>query len=417
MSRLLDLSSDQKSEDERLKRNLWLLQLFKALVVADLVFAVVVPFHQQNGLSNSEIFVVVSGMFTSSLISEIPSGRFADRYGRKYSMVLGAILLGISYTTLALSYGFWTTLMSGSILGLGFSFIGGADSALAYDSVKRLGQEDSYYRQKDVFTRFESVGFTYRAIGGGSAALVGAWLASYSNIRLVIWIQLPVYVLLLCTALLLREVSPVETVKRRSPINIRRLIRYVLHDHKELKWLLLYMAVLVASWDIAGWLRPSYYQLLNVPPDWFGALQAASLVGMALTARLAMRYERLGRKKVLWSLIVATIVGFALPAMTPSGWLLPFLMSMLLLYSAGYPVLSNYANSLIDSEVRASSLSIISLVTRLCFAITSPIIGWLTDRYSLSTALWFSMALFGGLGVVALVVMTKVTSPYKDRVN
>jgi sugar phosphate permease len=51
------------------------------------------------------------------------------------------------------------------------------------------------------------------------------------------------------------------------------------------------------------------------------------------------------------------------------------------------PVLKDYINYLIESEVRATVLSLRNMFIRINFAIIGPILGWFTDHYSLKTGL------------------------------
>lgn len=65
------------------------------------------------------------------------------------------------------------------------------------------------------------------------------------------------------------------------------------------------------------------------------------------------------------------------------------------------PVLKNYINVLADSDVRATVLSIRSLIIRAFFAVIAPLFGWMADMISLNQALTI-------IGIVFVLVVTPV---------
>ena len=61
-------------------------------------------------------------------------------------------------------------------------------------------------------------------------------------------------------------------------------------------------------------------------------------------------------------------------------------------------VISDYVNKLTDSEIRATTLSVKSLIEKIIFALVTPFIWWLVDVYSLEQALmisWIMVLVFG----------------------
>ncbi len=178
-------------------RNIWLLQIFRGLSAALIVMPVIVPFFQSNGLSQTEIFLLQSAFAAVVLLLEVPSGYFADRFGRKRSLLMGAILTTIGFGVYGLAFGFWPMLVAEVILGIGLSFVSGADAALAYDSLLSVKQEEQY-------RRFEAMSFTYGAIGGVTAAIAGGVIAT-SSLRAAVLAQVVVNVILIPVVLLLKE--------------------------------------------------------------------------------------------------------------------------------------------------------------------------------------------------------------------
>lgn len=66
-------------------------------------------------------------------------------------------------------------------------------------------------------------------------------------------------------------------------------------------------------------------------------------------------------------------------------------------------VLQDYINKLVSSDIRATVLSLQSLMFRLVFVIVGPLMGWVADIYSLSAALLLSGIVFALFGLVSLL--------------
>ena len=103
-----------------------------------LILPTIVLFFQANGLSLTEVFVLQSFFSVSIVILEVPTGYFADVFGRKLSLVAGNGLAFLGLLVYCFAHEFWGFLAAELVLGLGASFTSGSDSALLYDSLLEL---------------------------------------------------------------------------------------------------------------------------------------------------------------------------------------------------------------------------------------------------------------------------------------
>src|SRR3989344_8824337 len=132
--------------DGLMKRNITLLQFFRVVRNFALFIPIIVPFYQENGLSQTEIYVLQSLFAMTIVLLEVPSGYFADCVGRKQSIFIGSVLSTLGFISYSVATGFFPLLFSEIILGIGYSFISGADIALAYDSFATEKNEKGYLR-------------------------------------------------------------------------------------------------------------------------------------------------------------------------------------------------------------------------------------------------------------------------------
>jgi hypothetical protein len=112
-----------------------------------------------------------------------------------------------------------------------------------------------------------------------------------------------------------------------------------------------------------------------------------------------------GRRGTLVLLIGLTAAGYWLLSVFQSIWAVAFLLIFYFVRGIGYPVLKDYLNKIITSDIRATVLSVASLVRRLIFSIFGPVIGWISDLYSLPTALMLCGIIFLFWGSISLLLL------------
>jgi len=117
----------------------------------------------------------------------------------------------------------------------------------------------------------------------------------------------------------------------------------------------------------------------------------------AISSKYAHRIEeKLGQKYSLVLLIILVSGSYLL--MSHFIYLFSFSFAFIQQFVRGFsrPVITDYINKLISSEVRATILSAQNLVGRLFYAAIILIIGWIVDVYTLVQALFV-------LGITSLI--------------
>src|SRR3989339_1883582 len=110
-----------------IKSNIW--KLYVGTFLNELMFlaAIFVPFLSSLGLSMQQILITESIFAVTVFILEIPSGYFADRIGRKPSMILGTIGWMIGMFLYAFTGSFLSICLGAFFWGIGTSFNSGAN--------------------------------------------------------------------------------------------------------------------------------------------------------------------------------------------------------------------------------------------------------------------------------------------------
>ncbi len=386
---------------ENLNSNIWKIYLIRGLKSFLLFIPIIVLFFQKNGLSMKEIFLLQSSFSVAVIILEIPTGYFSDIFGRKKSMIIGSFLATAGFAVYSLSYSFWGFFWAEITLGAGISFLSGADSAMLYDTLLAGKKEFEY---KKVEGKAMGVGMFSESI----ASTIGGFLALIS-LRFPLYCDIAITSLAIPVSLTLAE-SKREKLRTTSSSlkKIVKTVKFSILDQKEIKWLIIYSAFVGASTLTMFWLMQPYLLAIEFPLGFFGVMLTICLLTAAFFSWKAHAVERfLGRKKSLILLIFLPALGYILLSSFWFIWSGIFILLFYIVRGINNPVILDYINGLISSDVRATILSIKNLVGRIIFSVIGPIIGWINDVFSLKAALLSSGITFLVLGLISLVFLHK----------
>jgi len=133
---------------------------------------IVVLFYQDNGLSMSQIFLLKSIYSIAMVATELPSGYLADVWGCRRTILFGAFLGIIGIIIYSISSDFASFAIAEVILGIGFSFVSGADSAMLYDSLKAQNRESEYIKFEGRITSAGNFAEALAGVAGGLLATI-----------------------------------------------------------------------------------------------------------------------------------------------------------------------------------------------------------------------------------------------------
>lgn len=106
----------------------------------------------------------------SLLIFDIPTGIFADKIGRKKSMLLACICAGISLVILGISQNLATYIIGILFFGLYVALTNGASQALLYDWLAEQNQTKRYAKYQGNIYAYFLIGATFANIASGFIA-------------------------------------------------------------------------------------------------------------------------------------------------------------------------------------------------------------------------------------------------------
>lgn len=385
-----------------LEGNIYKLYILKWFHFAMFIIPIIVLYFQNQGLTMQQVFIIQAAFSIGIVLFEIPSGYLADVLGRKKSIILGYLFVFLWATVYRLAGWFLLFLLAELLRWIGSSFVSWADSALLYDTLLQTKKEDQF---KKIEGRNSSIGSVVESI----TAFIG-WLLFAVSVKLPFLVQSLVLLCAFLFAFTLKEPKIHEQLdKKKNPWkNILKIVKYSIHDHKEIKRLIMYSAVLAtATLSMVRFIQP-YVKDVGFPIAWIGLLRAGLNLSVAVFYLLAHRYEkRLWRRLSLISLLILIAVGYFLTGTFYSLRWIAFVLIFYFVRAINGPVLTDYINRLVSSNIRATVLSVKALAMRVMFTIIWPFLWWVTDIYSLQTALLMSWGLFLVLWTIALIFLQR----------
>jgi MFS family permease len=224
-------------------------------------------------LSASQIVFLGTVMSTTLMLTDIPTGVWADALGRKRPLVIGHLLLAASMVMTGLVTAFPLLVVTQIVWGLGWAFIIGADVAWITDE---LAQPQRIARVLTAGARW--------GLGGGVTGIVAfgilGWATRLSTAMVVSGVGMALLGLFVATQFTERAFMPPREKRWHASLSVIRIvIGLVRHDHEIL--LVCVATVLINAASMAESLFPRQLILLGFPSDpvlWYTA------VGICFTA-------------------------------------------------------------------------------------------------------------------------------------
>jgi MFS family permease len=387
-------------------KNIRLLYGFSFFDPFMIVIPVWVPYLATQGITMRQFMELQAVFAIVILCGEVPSGLLSDLWGRKKTLLLGAMLKAVSFSLLPLWSSYEGFLVYHLTMGIALSLISGGDVALLYEWHLASGGERS--RGAAVLGNMKLAGQT----GAAVSALVGGAVVtlSYGHLlwanAILSWI--PMLLVLGVTeppAALADGKTVVEGKKRNRSEDFREVLSTTLVTDGTTRLVFLNLVASGAAGLVMVWTHQKYWQESGLPLAYFGVLFAAYNLIFGFAGRAAaLASARYGRRTLFAAIGVLPVIAcFGMASL--AGW------SGILLGSLGQVgrglgsvVFLNTLNEKLSSAFRATVISMAQLGTRASFALVGPLVGYGIDAWGLSPVL-------SALGVVFAVVFVLLLLP------
>jgi MFS family permease len=319
-------------------------------------------------------------------ILQAPTGALADHIGRKRVLAIAGLLYTFTILGFGLASNYWMLFFDYVLWAFAQSMQSGADSALLYDSLKQEGRESEYQR-------IAGRGFAFMLVAGVLSLGLGGTLASLIGLAGVVQVSAVVPLFAMATAFLFDEPEVVRE-ERHYWAGLRDGMSFA-WTHPQVRYMLMTGAVLLAGTFAPVILAQPFLIHHNVDTGLYGWLQAPLRLLGVIAAIWAVRISaRIGVGAILATACLSIVVAYAGLAAVDAVGVFAFFALPALMQGLTRPVVDGYINDRTSSERRATVLSVMQLLFALQVMLVEPLLGFLTDDYSIRVAFAFEVAYF-----------------------
>ncbi len=351
-------------------------------------------FFQARGLSLAEIGFVATGVYLASVLLEYPSGIFADKYGRKLTIMLSMLLSALALFIQVTAHSTTQFFLGAIFIGASFAFSSGAREALIYDSLKEKKLEK---HNSKVLGSLDSV----RAIGGIVAAILGSMFYVLHN-TLPYFLTIAAYGLGLFFLFFVKE----SKYKKKGEIidtikNFKEGLKLVWKNPVLKSLLLIYIPLFFFE---EAWYNAQQPILvgLGLPIVLLGAYQAIKTISFAIGGfTLPKLLDKFSHKTLLLSIIVIEFLVWTFLGTNSLYAVIIFAYVFILVHQLWYYVDADIIHKHIKSNVRATTLSARQMLISIVWIFNPWLMGYLVNTFNRTI-------LFSIFGIATLIIALSV---------
>ena len=329
-------------------------------------------FFIQNGLSLLQIGLLESIFHGTSLLCEIPSGMLADRFSYKTNLYLARLSsIGSSILILFGQGNFWIYAIAMMVNAWSYNFDSGTSTAFLFDSAVEAGQKDRYLQISSFLSGVAEVTRTLGTVVAGFF-IHGALAWTY-------YIAIALSVLSILLIFLMKE--PESKSDERNHLTLKRILEVVKQEWQEKPVLFYWMLTYQLVGTIMCMFYFYYQQKISDLASWQVSL--IMLIGSGFNLLAVYLASQIGKKwnsnQVFPILVALTgLVLLLVTFKTPFAYLSVYLLTNAL-YAVYQPIYYNDLQAYLPSSVRATMLSINSMMFSLSMIVIFPLTGWFID--------------------------------------
>lgn len=358
-------------------------------------------FYWGHFASYSTIGIAFAIVTVLNLIAEIPSGYFADKYGRKLSVIVGVTLIFLGVVAMALTPNAVWLFIGAGLANIGQAFISGALEALVYDSMLEKGQGKDYEAVMSFKTQLSL--FAYLV-----AVPIGGYLYSL-NFRAANLTEMFFTFPIVLLALIFKD-SAAHTIDHTIPrineikIGFKELFSKILLPYVPML-ILLETTFLLYDWGLS---KPAMAVSFGFNSSGQSIIYPLIAVISIFSINLMPKIRRFFGD--YWGLRLLTLIlgfAFVFSTLRVGVWGLIIMVVIDAVGNISSPWTTTVINNAISSKYRATTISTLSFLTKLPHVFVNVLVGYAIAGKGIG-----SFHLF--LGII-LIFFTMITTQIRKR--
>ena len=373
-------------------QNLYLYEIISGLQIVDAVWVLLLL---SRGFSLAQTGIAEGFFHVVSMCCEIPSGMLSDMIGRKKTLILAGLVSAAGSLCMIATDWFGVILVAMGLNAFSYNLVSGTREALTYDSLLESGQEERYLKVSCIQENIYLGVFALTNLLTVVTVTLG-----YRKAYLISVVQG-----LLCSAVAWRlSETKIGREKKKEKLTLADMgrelknysvesIRFLVENSLVCRRMLVCGAVSAGCYIVYMMMQEHLVEC-GLSAKWVGIpLLVLSLFSMA-GATLGEKMGRVNLRKLLFfgglltCLFISASGSSVLIVSVLAAGLAHGLEEMLMLR------IENENQKKFSSEIRATMVSVSSMLYSVFMVVLSPVAGWIAKEYSIAAA-------FTGLGIFA----------------
>ncbi|MHA2181706.1 MAG: MFS transporter [Promethearchaeota archaeon] len=395
---------DSKADLNKWKANIWKSYLFRFFMGLHLISGVLLPFFLTWGNLTFVGVMLLQSYFTMMvLVFEIPCGAIADYISRKFSLILGALIMAFA----ALIYGSYPNIIifvvGETLWAFAGALISGTDQAFVYDSLRKLEREND-------ISKVTAKNRSFMLIGIGISAPIGSMIGAYLSLNLVmVFMFFPFFIATLISLTMKEPNHELEKVEPDKYLTVIKSGFKELRHNKILRILAFEMITTESIVVFLIWTYQLYLEALDFQLVFFGFISTSMTIIQIVFFNIIPKLENRVRNKRKFLRLYTMVPGISFILLALISYIpisIPLILAIIGFGFSRRIIFIKSINKQIKTKNRATVLSTINMVSSLMKTILYPFIG-----YFVMWNLGITFILLG-LGILVITLLSKVKNEY-----
>lgn len=364
-------------------------------------------------ITASQFGIYLAIVYIVGLLSEVPTGAFADRYGRKLSAVIGAMSGAMIPLIVFVGGNFTAYVIAGVISGVSSAFVSGSLESLIRDlpnmtkeMYRKIMVQDTFFYQSGLIVSSALGGFMHslshplpfvaQAMSFALAAIVILQISSEGEVVAA------------------RESNVGATRRTRLKDYVSSTKEGFLHLFKAriIRPLIVFGCTLsILMWLCIEYINEAAMIHYNIQPEFRGLLIAGTkVIALLILNAVVIKRVKTDEQKLLY-LLLMTLGVFSLYSLGIKNIFLLAFLGFNLISSINSNFIKPILHDHIESKWRATSISAYSFVSNLVQAIASIAVGFMLQKQGVIFVQRAFLLLFILVGVPSLLMYLPRTKP------
>ncbi len=379
-------------------KEVWVLFAVSFLKGFEFIGVVLVPFFTEwGGISQFQIQLLQSWFALNIFLWEVPTGLFGDTKGLKFSVAMGEAMWVIGILVYGSVPNVYVFALGELILAIANAFSSGAEEALIYETMKDKKEEESF---NQVIAVKGNIHLTAMIL----ASVVAGFLIPVMSLNHIFILgAVPRIVSLLLILIFVKE--PDVDRKRELVPNYKKILKdalFSLKADRNMRRTAIFTTIVYGVSYFVLWFNQPMLKNLGIPNEDLGVyriiLILSEIMFMSVIVWIIDRYKK--KRNIINIMIVLLVaIGFFVAAFwnTMAGVLIFIIVSGGIGLKSR-DIFSKTLNDRIESKQRATSLSAISMLSRMFLSVSNIIFGYLSDiNLNMTIGILGLILLAGGL--------------------